>query len=82
MVYYLSERQKKYKGDVVKINTTERKHIIRNFANYIRRSMNDLYGIYPHDDLLIESATGYYMFKGYHGKIAQKKALKLLNIKE
>ena len=66
----------------MKINAVERKHIIRNFANYIRRSMNDLYGIYPSDDLLIESATGYYMFKGYHSKLAQKKALKLLNIKD
>jgi len=66
----------------MKINVVERKHIIKNFANLLRRSMNDLYGIYPHDDLLIESATGYYMFKGYHSKIAQKKALRLLKIKE
>jgi len=66
----------------MKANLTERKSIIKNYANYIRRSVRDSFGITPSDDFLIESATGYFMFKGYHAKIAQKKALKFLNIEK
>ncbi len=64
----------------MKINEIERKYIIKNYAKLLKKHIKENINVYNSIDFLIESATGYYMFKGYHGKVARQKALRLLNI--